>query len=177
MQRKTGDYEIEFSRPVDITTLPSKKKRFSYEASVEECAKLAMRLGCAAIEYLEARVEFYPYSNTDFMANVSMRSKVTQECVVTMEPVITEVDATVSLRLVPNSELCDADSFYESSECEIENFEGDVFDIGELLTQYLSLEIPLSPRSKNAPTFAETDGEQGVKKDSPFKILSSLKTG
>lgn len=177
MLDKSEEVNLEFSRPLDVTMLPQKKKQLSFKATTNECVLLATRLGCVSIDYFESDVAIQPYDRTDFIAEVSFRSKVTQECVVTLEPVYTSIETSVRLRLVPNSDLCDADSFYESHDYEIENFSGDVIDMGELLTQYLCLEIPLSPRSENAPTSEGAGATPDSQKDSPFQVLSSLKIG
>ena len=123
---------------------------FELEASPAECAALARRFGFVAIERFRATVGLRPMRGGDgFRLEGRIRACVTQTCVVTLEPVVSEVDREFGLLL-----LEEADHAGDPLELEedFDLYSGDTIDIGEIAAEELALSLDPYPRAADAGT-------------------------
>ena len=169
--------KIEFSRAVTLEEIGREGLHKDLEASAEECMALAPRLGLLAISSVSAKLDIRK-SKDGSVVTVTGRlaAKVTQECIVTLEPVEAEVSAEVSERFVREEEIePEAVVEVEDEECYDEIIEGDSIDIGEMVSQCLTLELEPYPRKEGIEfDLSESDlNLEGV--TGPFAELAGLK--
>lgn len=104
-----------------------------------------------------------------------VRAKVGQTCVVTLEPVDSDIDETVDLMFAPTH----AEAARSGEEIDVtldheppEPLTGGTVDLGALATEFLVLGIDPYPRKSEAEFAPVTVGEEGPK---PFAALEALK--
>ena len=169
--------KIEFSRAVTLEEIGREVLHKDLEASAEECMALAPRLGLLAIGSVSAKLDIRK-SKDGSVVTVTGRlaAKVTQECIVTLEPVEAEVSAELSERFVRQEEIePEAVVEVEDEEWYDEIIEGDSIDIGEMVSQCLTLELEPYPRKEGIEfeLFESDLNPEGV--IGPFAELAGLK--
>ena len=168
--------KIEFSRAVTLEEIGREGLHKDLKASAEECMALAPRLGLLAIGSVSAKLDIRK-SKDGSVVTVTGRlaAKVTQECIVTLEPVEAEVSAELSERFVRQEEIePEAVVEVEDEEWYDEIIEGDSIDIGEMVSQCLTLELEPYPRKEGIEfELSESDlNAEGV--TGPFMELTGL---
>ncbi len=173
----------------------------SIKANPDELSALAKRFDLVSISLLEAEIRLSAVGGAtdnkgdknDVLAEVKLKAKLTQTCSVTTEPINDEIDASFSqvFSAQPKSiaesfgESLENEGFSEdselfdleaSSEDGPEPIIGGVIDLGEFISQELSLRIDPFPRKKDVEfEWVNKNNEQGGGKDNPFAKLASLK--
>ena len=168
---------VEFSVAVDLRALKGGGKTFRLAASPEECALLAKRLGVPAVQRLEGEIAL-AVSKTEITAAGTLRAALTRQCVASLEEMTETVEDAFEVAFVrsPPNALQLQDEVEAETEAETEDWdapevhEGDVFDLGEFLTQQLALAMAPFPRKPGAASLAEQFGED--KPVSPFADLA-----
>lgn len=172
----------EFSRVVRLADVPDGGGCWELSAGPDERAAVAARLGLLALELLEASVRLsWVVPGATLKAGGRMRARVVQACVVTLEPVASEIDEPVDILFTLEDHREGADRDWDAAE----PLTTDSLDIGELVTEELSLDIEPYPRSRGAAgvtlgpgvslTTYDVDPPEGEAGDSPFKALEKLK--
>lgn len=154
-------------------------------ATSVERARLALRLGIEALERLEGRARIEPRAGGRFRLHVDFVADVLQSCVVTLEPVSSRVEGQFDVVCAEETDPATPDVFVEpEGEEPPEPIVGGQVDVGELLVQYLALEIDPYPRQGDASVPADyrpegTAGPDGSDADgtgdNPFAALAALK--
>lgn len=171
----------EFSRLVELAALPAGGVEREIEAEAAEREALARRFGLVALAALRAGLQISPIRSgaaTGARVIGSLSARVTQICVVSLEPFETEVTESFRLDLLPADILDDAGDAGLYHDDEIEPLDGDVLDIGELVAQYLSLALDPHPRRPGISFEAagEAPRESGEIGDAgPFAVLGDLR--
>ena len=169
----------EFSAPVDLRALRGGRKRFQLEAGAEERAAIARRLGAPGLERLEGEIELTA-TKAELRAAGVLRAALTRECVSSLEEMTETVEDAfdiVFLRAAPDRPVADGRADDEDAEGVAEDWdapevhEGDIFDLGEFLTQQLALAMDPFPRKPGAPDLAAQYGDGGPV--SPFAGLAA----
>lgn len=164
----------EFSRLVNATQLPHTGRALSIEASGAECAALARRFGLPAIAALSAELHLAPLAGGRVRMTGQLSARVTQVCVVALEPFAQEVEAPVAVVFVPRALMAEeGEGALDPDAADEEPYDGDRIDIGEAVAQTLSLALdpwPRNPDSDLPP--AEGGGEEGELPASPFAVLA-----
>ena len=169
--------KIEFSRAVTLEEIGREGLHKDLEASAEECMALAPRLGLLAIGSVSAKLDIRK-SKDGSVVTVTGRlaAKVTQECIVTLEPVEAEVSAELSERFVRQEEIePEAVVEVEDEEWYDEIIEGDSIDIGEMVSQCLTLELEPYPRKEGIEFELSESDLNPEGKIGPFAELAGLK--
>ena len=162
----------EFSVEIDLNSLGRAGKHYHPAANSDECAKVAMRLGVIAVQSLEGDVRLTA-TKSEIHAVGVVRAKLVRECVASLEPMDEIVDEEFSIDFIRQAPAeVDEDSPEDDDLSGPELHEGDVFDIGELLVQQLSLAMAAFPRKTGAASLAEEYGQSGS--DSPFAELQGF---
>lgn len=171
----------EFSRPIDLATLPTAGTTREIAAKPAELVALARRFGLVALTALTARLDITPVKHAGIAGarvHGSFKAHVTQTCVVSLEPFESDLAETIELDLLPPEALKGdetADLYLDEA---VEPLDGEMLDIGELVAQHLSLALDPYPRRPGAifePVSAmniESDGPVGPK---PFAALGEVK--
>jgi len=176
----------EFSRPIDVETLPHGRSTFELDATAEERRNLAKRLAVSSITELSAIIQVVRRGSRDsIIIDVagSARAHYGQTCVVTLEPVSFAIEFDVDARYVSEDDDPD-DPEIEPLGDFSEPIENGVVDLGELVAQSLALEVDPFPRKLGADyeDHWESDNtDKGARgpddQDNPFSILKKLKEG
>ena len=164
----------EFSRVIDIRNLPAGALKL--EASADECAALARRIGIEAVERLTSEVTFIPAGGVIAVSG-KVSAAVIQLCGISNEPFPTLIDEPLTLRFVqgiaphkPDEELeIDAEA------CDEIEFEGTQFDLGEQIAQTLSLAIDPYATGPNAERVRKEAGLSDAASSGAFAALAALK--
>lgn len=172
----------EFSRPVPLDSLSVAERIHEIEATGEECAALARRFGILSVETLTASLRLKVLSGGDLVrVRGYLHARVTQACVVTLEPVPEIIDEAFELLYGPDPGQ-DSDEIVldlESSDPP-EPIVGNTIDIGEAVAEHLALALTPFPRKEDAE-FAESQWPKAgpetgpEEKPNPFAALAGLK--
>lgn len=177
------------ARPIDRTLAPADVApagtHVVFEATDAERAALAAAAEVVSVESLSAQLLVRPWSGEGFVVTGRVKAKLTQTCVVTLEPIVATVDEEVDVKLVPPEEM----SKYEiepdeNGEIDLdasildlpEPMEGGVIDVGAIVAEHFLLAVDPYPRKPGAVFDAEAVGVgDGRETLSPFAALAKLK--
>ncbi len=156
--------------------------RFALEPDGTARAALADELGLLALRKLRLKGSLSPQGRRAWALEAELGATVTQACVVTLEPVTTRIDTTVTRRLVPPAQIETPEPGSETEMPEDDEIEplGDEIDLWAILTEALALALPAYPRKPDATLgsaqFAE-DGVTPLRDDDlrPFAGLAGLR--
>jgi len=171
---------VELSRPFKIDTLTLKGNSQHIEATERECQQLAKRLEVVALNFLMADVNISAGVDDVITVTGSLDAEVTQICVVSGNRINNPVSTPFELQFSESS------PYDESEEDEVdfqevqppEPIENGIIDLGEIVSQFLSMEIDPYPRTSGLPFSDYSDDQntkEGVKSDHPFSALAVLK--
>ena len=169
----------EFSRPVPLETLGHQPHGLVIEAEAEERLALARRFGLISVERLSAEVRL-TRDGEQVTATGSLIAAVIQSCVATGEPVETarEEEFRIEFRPYPEPNGSDEEIELGKDELDIIFYEGSVIDLGEAVSETLSLSLDPYPRCQTAKAALRQAGvrsEREVKAEtSPFAVLAAL---
>ncbi len=139
----------EFPRIIKIRNL-SENIPYSFDETPtpEEATRIARFLGIVAIRKMRFQGTLNPQERTGWALKATLGVTVTQNCVLTLEPMRTRIDLDVSRRFLPLQT--------EGSGEEIEMLDPDIdpltpeIDLGALAIEALVLEIPEYPKRAGA---------------------------
>lgn len=181
----TRNKSTEFSRPERVDRLPSEAVVKSIRATNDECRAVAGRLGLEALHGLSAELTI-KLGVTTGVIRITGRfdAQVRQICVVTLEPFDADVGESIDLSIaaVPADIEADIIDIDPLAEDDLEPLEGNILDIGEIVTQHLSLALDPHPRKPGAESpalSADQDQNHDVEDEqpNPFAALAKLKNG
>jgi uncharacterized metal-binding protein YceD (DUF177 family) len=161
----------EFSRPVKAGHIHGAPQSYELAADETTRATLAERFGLPGIAVLTGAFTLSHHRGGIIAADLRMKARVTQLCVITLEPFEAEIEERVALHFVPAEKLADEEELPpESLEGPDEiPYQDDVIDLGEALAEQLALALDPYPRKPGAvlPGEATDDGAN------PFAALTS----
>lgn len=176
----------ELSRPVRVEDLKAQDFTLEIHPSDRELEKLCARLQVDALEGLSAQASLRLLQNGDVLLKAQFQARVQQTCVVTLEPVASEISSAFKTTY---SDTADED--WGHGEEEFAALEEDIdppepiqdgmIDVGEAISEHLALEIDPFPRVKGATFDGYSTGnarvdEAAPAQKNPFAVLSKLKT-
>ena len=170
-----GNSAIELSRIFYLTSLKDTKRvNIDIIASENERKLLSIRCSLLSLEYLSARITVDQISSKKIIVKGDIRAKTLQECVVTLEPFNINIKTSFSQSYLSNNTDLEDDLAVEAENFDLsEILIGDTIDVGELVTQYLSLAIKPYPRSEEADIHMD-DYHSSTESDGCFAILKTL---
>lgn len=152
----------EFSRPVKAGHIHGAPQSYELAADDSTRAALAERFGLPGIAALTGVFVLSHHRGGIIAADLAMKARVTQLCVITLEPFEAEIEERVALHFVPAEKLGDEEELPpESLEGPDEiPYQDDVIDLGEALAEQLALALDPYPRKPGAelPSEASDDG-------------------
>lgn len=172
----------EFSRLINVDELTRDRTEIDLAADEREREALAARFSLPSIEALEARLLITRPNNAGpIRLDARLKADITQSCVVTLEPVVSQIACDFSCTFTADSDEA------ESPVLDIDPEEADPpeiltngeFDAGELVAEYFGLEIDPFPRAQNAD-FEDLVKSGKVNQDTkanPFSVLKDLGGG
>ena len=132
---------------------PGQSHGFRAEPDSAETEAIAKMLDVSKLRKLRLTGRVEQSDDGDWRLEAELGATVTQDCVVTLEPVVTRIDESITrkyLRNVPDTpagdeEEVDVDDSIEPLSAEL--------DIGALLIEELALALPQYPRVENVDPF------------------------
>lgn len=146
------------------------------EAERQAIAKLA---GLRALTRLSGSFDLHPSSGGQVIVTGRVQATVEQTCVVTLEPLLNELDEAVDVTFVPDTGEALASSHRGNDEEMAEEdppepiVNGEI-DLGALATEFLALGLDPYPRKQGAVFEAVVTPADPA--DHPFAALASLQT-
>ncbi|WP_406736297.1 YceD family protein [Thioclava sp. GXIMD4215] len=169
--------EMPWSHPVAVKDLNGRKPlRFDISPEPALRKEIAQWADIVSVEALSFKGELTPAGKHDFVLNGKLHARITQSCVITLEPVAGEVKESVSRRFLRD--------WVEPTAEESEIPEDDsaealpaVIDLAHVALEAFELGLPLYPR-KNGAELGETvitkPGETPLR-DEDLKPFANLK--
>lgn len=175
----------EFSREIDVGNLSPRGRQCSFEATQKERTVLAKRFSLLQLDKLAGEFTVVPVKKRQYRLEGCFTAYLKQACSISLEPVQDVVSGAFDILLKqkqtrPDRENEEIDFTLEDED--IEYLRSDIFDVGEIIAQHLSLEINPYPRSPRArgdelgqQIINEEDFQPEAEKKNPFGVLKSLK--
>lgn len=164
----------EFSRPIALARVPPEGRAETLVASQAECAALALRFGITAVNRFSAALRLTPEAGGAIAIDGRLRAEVVQDCVVTLDPVVQQVDEPVHLRVLGAEETASDDPDAPDDV----DAPGGVADLGEAVAEQLSLALDPYPRAPGAALPDDGGAEAAAPEEprqNPFAALSALR--
>jgi uncharacterized metal-binding protein YceD (DUF177 family) len=164
-----------WSHIIRIGEIPASGRTFKLSANDAGRAALARQLSLNRIGALEAKVFVKPWFD-GVQLDGSWSADVEQACVVTLEPVESELSGSFRVRVVPASSkhapaAADLTEIDPEADDPPDVIEGGAVDLAAYVTEYLALEIDPYPRKPGV----EFEPPPPDPEDSPFAVLKLLK--
>jgi uncharacterized metal-binding protein YceD (DUF177 family) len=150
---------------------------FDLAASPHELGEIARRLGLEAVEELTARLAARRWGRGGATVEGSLAARVVQLCVITLEPVASDIAAEVSEKFVPVSSTPREVLIDIADPDDAEPFSNGEIDIGQLVVDTLAGALDPYPRAPGAEVELPAGETPGGDDDSasPFAGLARLK--
>jgi uncharacterized metal-binding protein YceD (DUF177 family) len=170
--------EPEFARPVVIEDIGPEGLEIEIEANPGERKRLGERFGLLSLDLLTARL-YLAVSPSGVSVRVSGRfhAKFSQECVVSLEPVESDVDESLEAEFGPAAEEPVISLSLDRPEPPEPLADGRI-DLGELVVQHMALALDPYPRKSGAalPDLGQSiDKEDKSYVPGPFSVLAALR--
>ena len=177
-----GEKKSPVSFLAHVARLPQKGLPVVIEADEAQRQALAAVHGLLSVEGFRADLMVEPWKRHGVRVTGRVEADITQQCVVTLEPLEAHVEEEVEGLFLPEDSKLGRLGFEGGGEILLaaegpdspETFHGDTIDVGALAEQFFSLGIDPYPRKPGA---ALDDGDTGGTEESDFqrKLRSLLK--
>ena len=146
-------------------------------ASAEQRAALAAELDLLDCKRLDVRYEIRPLSHGRYRLTGKLEADVTQNCVVSLEPVDSHIHEPIDVEFRPGERP--SGDFDALDDREIEPLEdGGVIPVGRIVYELLSSSLDPYPRKEGIELQPESSAPDGPEaRDNPFAVLKNLKPG
>lgn len=171
--------------PVTVSILPTGGFPVRVDANEDERAALAAAHGLLAVESFVAELEFKRWRRDGVRLRGTIRARIVQECIVTLEPVAADLDIPVDAVFLPEGSPLrnpvDEDGAIivdPEGPDSPETFEGGMIDAGEVCEEFFELAIDPYPRAPGARLDVEKSAGNGDGEDTddnPFARLAALR--
>lgn len=167
--------------PVIVAQVPETGLHRNLTASPAERQAMAELAGLRDIPSAEANFDVVPKSGGRVHVTGRVRARVGQTCVVTLDPIESEIDEEVDLTFAPEAEARRLADLIEEGQDDAEPAEvadppeaivGGIIDLGRIATDALYLAIDPYPRKPGA--VFETEVVAPDPEDHPFAALKAL---
>jgi uncharacterized metal-binding protein YceD (DUF177 family) len=158
----------ELHRPVAIDRIGAAGLDVTVEATAEECAALARRMGLPAIESFVCTFHVERDIAQRLVGQGSLRASVVQTCVISLEDFAATVSEQFTVLFVPAGEESDDDDPETLDEIP---YEYGTIDLGEAAAEQLALALDPYPKAPGA-VLPESADEPS---DHQFSALAALK--
>jgi len=153
---------------IHVDTITHEPQCYKISATPQEREEVIRRLNLLSLEKFEAEICLERKDHIHLTGKI--RADVIQECVRTLQPIPQHIEFRIDELFTPL--LLNGDVEIDlSSESIVEPLEGEQLDLGEILTQLLSLNLDLFPV---APSSTPVEYMEEEASSSPFKVLKDL---
>jgi hypothetical protein len=167
-----------FSRRMKAAPIGAAPVHRRIEAEPAECAALAEIFGLRAIASLAGDFTLASLASAGGVieATLALTARVTQICVVSLEPFEANIAETASLRFIPSAKLREDSEIVEIDPESLDGpdelpYSGDVIDLGAALAEQLALALDPYPRKPGAKLPPGAGSEDA----NPFAVLAARK--
>ncbi|MGV0909210.1 YceD family protein [Martelella sp. FOR1707] len=185
-EENAEDRKLPFSRPFAVARASSAAFDMRVEAAEAERAATADFLDIRSVESLTADLRISPWRRDGVRVKGTVRAEITQNCVVTLEPLEATIEEEVDATFLPENSRQFHSKFNEEGELivdpdgpdEPEPFAGSEVDIAALVIETIGLAIDPYPRKPGAALpedSAEGDDTEDDAAPSPFAALKDWK--
>lgn len=174
--------ELPFSLLVALRAIGEDGLAGRFEASPKERAALAETFELDRLDLFEGQYELTPKRNGKIAMDAAFTARLVQQCVVSLEPVETEVAERFAVEFVPEAEGGLPQVLDLAPDGILaEPYAGGLIDVGAVLAQQLSLAIDPYPRKADAKLdwagendTRDGDTGEGAEPQGPFSALARL---
>jgi len=166
--------------PVVVAQIPETGLHRDIEADQAICAAIADMAGLREVASAQASFDVMPKSGGRFHVSGQVRARVGQTCVVTLDPMESDIDEAIDLIFAPPEQIPQMAALVDEAEHSDgetpdppEPIENGILDLGKVATDALYLALDPYPRKPDAvfePLVEAADPE-----DHPFAALKALK--
>ena len=163
-----------------VAELPqTRPTRFLITPSAEVMAQIARDLDLSALRKLRFEGEIAAQGKSDWRLTAKLGATVVQPCVVTLDPVSTRIDETVSRLYMADLDMPEGAEVEMPEDDNIDPLPAQI-DLMDVLVEALALNVPAYPRADNAEP-AETvftePGKEPLRDEDmrPFAGLAALR--
>ena len=160
-----GEPQPELSRPIPADRVGAGLV-VGVDATVAECAALATRLGVPSVEAVQCRWALRTAPGGVVEADGSLRARLHQECVVSLDAFSVTLVEEFAVRFVPAGQ--EGDGSEDPDEPDELPVQDGVLELGEATVEQLALALDPYPRKPGA----ELPGEIGDAPANPFDALA-----
>jgi len=171
-----------FSYLVKVGHVSANPVTVRLSADAGERAALAKAWDVLDVGALEAELEVARWKRDGVRIKGTVRARLTQACVVTLDPVEAEIEEPFEALFVPEGSRLARMETGESGEVIVdaegpdmpEPFTGDTIDVGAVVAEFVALAIDPYPRKKDVEFSPHLESaDDGSKDGSPFAVLEN----
>jgi uncharacterized metal-binding protein YceD (DUF177 family) len=160
--------------PVAVAEVPETGRRLDLVADAVTRAAIAKFADLPQVARLEAEFELTRHARNGLRVVGRVSATVEQTCVITLEPMLSEIEEDVDLVFVPASDIASRVHDEEDTlDDPPELLQDGIVDLGAVATEFLVLGIDPYPRKPGSVFEAPQEGNTGT--DHPFAKLAALK--
>ena len=158
--------------------------RFDLTFESHDIDTLVRDLDLIALKKPRFQGELRAEGKSEWVLQAKLGATVQQSCVVTLDPVTTRIDDTITRRFIPldgiSGDIDDEGEIEINDDDTLEPLE-QIFDLRQIFTEALALALPDYPRSTADPAAPQVFAQDGVAPMTdddakPFAALSALKS-
>lgn len=169
----------EFSRLIAVEGIsPDKVRKEALEANKQECAALAKRFDLRELSFLKGEISIRRIEGGDVVRlQGKFTAEVVQTCVVSLQDVHESIAGEFETYFAEKNGRREEDDldFLEDDDNAPEAVINGNIDLGELLAQYMALELNPYPRAPGVSLAAQLAESGMAAKNNPFAVLQGLK--
>lgn len=173
----SGQASNPWSHPVVVAKIPESGLHVAFEADAQQCAALAQTGGLRNVQRAAAAFDLFHGRSGAVEVTGRVTARVGQECVVTLEPIDSDIDEAIDVIFAEPDTAAAArpsdDGEEEPDPPEL--VDNGVIDLGKLAADMFFLGIDPYPRKADAVFEAESETDDP--EDHPFAALKALKDG
>ncbi|HTV32841.1 MAG TPA: DUF177 domain-containing protein [Methylocella sp.] len=159
---------VAFSCELVVDQVPETGLDVAIAADPLQCARLAKVCGLDAVHLFEAQFHIRKRADGRFKVTGDLKARVTQICVVSLEPFEAPVEASIEVEFARPGALGPASQKDEEPPDPI--LDGKI-DLGALAVEFLVLNLDLYPRKEGVAFAMTEEGRPEPERDSPFAVL------
>lgn len=160
-----------------VTRLPQKGMPVVIDADASRREALAIAHGLVSVERFHAELHVAPWKRHGVKVSGRVEADITQECVVTLDPLHARIEEDVEGLFLPADSKLGRLGFGENGEIHIdaegpdgpETFTGDTVDVGALAEQFFGLGIDPYPRKPGATLASKSEVEASAPPEGPLQ--------
>lgn len=160
-----------WSVPVKVDTIPDHGLHRAIAASAAECAGVAELAAVREVTGLSADIDAIRDGDLVLVTG-RVRARVGQNCVVTLEPIDTEIDEPIDIAFAPVAEDGEVPDTGQADADLPEPLIGGAIDLGAIATEFLILGIDPYPRKEGVEFAPPAVADETPH---PFAALAALK--